>query len=180
MSKPLPAAAVPYTNSLGHVINPGDDVLIVTTAYKSTNVYMGRYLGYRGEIEDDCGSVVVAVTETRDRLVHKTTRETYDYYKIPGQTYPEYPVRENYMDKPVAVQRDWQPWRHTTLTPQQLAMYEADMEAYRAKSLEYQIEAKKWRDEHESEEYTYERRVTLQRNRIYPVNMPLKDFIKRI
>ena len=36
-----------YTNSLGQTVKPGDDVVIVTSAYKSTRIRKGKFLGVR-------------------------------------------------------------------------------------------------------------------------------------
>ena len=41
--------SVPFTNSFGQVINPGDEVVVVTHCTGSTNITKGKYLGMRGE-----------------------------------------------------------------------------------------------------------------------------------
>lgn len=41
--------AVPFTNDFGQVINPGDDVVVVTTCTGNTNTQKGKYVGMRGK-----------------------------------------------------------------------------------------------------------------------------------
>ncbi len=41
--------AIPFTNDFGQVINPGDDVVVVTTCTGSTNTQKGKYVGMRGK-----------------------------------------------------------------------------------------------------------------------------------
>ncbi|CAB4143277.1 hypothetical protein UFOVP447_108 [uncultured Caudovirales phage] len=41
--------AVPFTNDFGQVINPGDEVVVVTTCTGSTNTQKGKYVGMSGK-----------------------------------------------------------------------------------------------------------------------------------
>lgn len=41
--------AVPFTNDFGQVINPGDEVVVVTTCTGSTNTQRGKYVGMSGK-----------------------------------------------------------------------------------------------------------------------------------
>lgn len=40
---------VPFTNDFGQVINPGDEVVVVTTCTGNTNTQKGKYVGMRGK-----------------------------------------------------------------------------------------------------------------------------------
>lgn len=40
---------IPFTNSFGQVINPGDDVAVVTTCTGNTCIAKGKYVGMRGK-----------------------------------------------------------------------------------------------------------------------------------
>lgn len=41
--------AIPFTNDFGQVINPGDDVVVVTTCTGNTNTQKGVYVGMCGK-----------------------------------------------------------------------------------------------------------------------------------
>lgn len=41
--------AVSFTNEIGQVIHPGDDVIVVTTCTGSTSTQKGRYIGMNGK-----------------------------------------------------------------------------------------------------------------------------------
>ena len=41
--------AIPFTNDFGQVINPGDEVVVVTTCTGNTNTQKGKYVGMRGK-----------------------------------------------------------------------------------------------------------------------------------
>jgi len=157
---------LPYESDLGHTINVGDKVLIVTTGYShSVKVRMGTYLGKtKDDTNDDYeASVIVMVDEERKVLRHKETNEELDWEKhIEPATgpRPEYP-------KLHFVQ-----WQNAE-NEQRQAQYKTDMESYDAKRQTVMEQF-----HHVYEPYT--RRTTLQRNRIYPVNMGLKEFIRQI
>ena len=64
---------VPYTNK-GHVINPGDRVIASVTGMGRGSIRVGKYLGLYPS-----GSASVEVSDKENFLVHKDTREVYDY-----------------------------------------------------------------------------------------------------
>ena len=70
---------VPFTNDFGQVINPGDDVVVVTTCTGSTNTSKGTYVGMRGK------SVQAEVEYTKYEWYNKETDEAGSYYKIPSE-----------------------------------------------------------------------------------------------
>jgi hypothetical protein len=166
---------LPYENDLGHIINVGDKVLIVTTGYShSVSVRMGTYLG---KIRDDKDSdyesgCVVMVDEERRVLRHKETNEELDWEKhIEPATgpRPEYPTLHHVQWLSRVRLTDEQNKENA----ERQAAHKVATDLYNAK----QVEVMK-NFHHVYEPYT--RRTTLQRNRIYPVNMGLKEFIRQI
>ena len=70
---------IPFTNDFGQVINPGDEVVVVTTCTGNTNTQKGRYVGMRGK------SVQAEVEYTKFEWFNKDTGEAGSYYKIPSE-----------------------------------------------------------------------------------------------
>ncbi len=70
---------IPYTNSSGQVINPGDDVLVVTVSTGCVMTYTGKYLGMNGK------SVQAVVEDDGYVWVDKRTGEAGSFYKIPAE-----------------------------------------------------------------------------------------------
>lgn len=71
--------AVPFTNSIGQVINPGDDVAVITHCTGSTITYKGKYLGMRGN------KVQAVVEDDSYTWVNSVTGEVGSYYNIPAE-----------------------------------------------------------------------------------------------
>ena len=69
--------AIPFTNDFGQTINPGDEVIVITTCTKSTNTRKGKYVGMSGK------SVQAEVEYTKFEWYNKETGEAGSYYKIP-------------------------------------------------------------------------------------------------
>lgn len=70
--------AVPFTNDFGQVINPGDDVVVVTTCTGNTNTTRGKYLGLRGkyvQAEVPSNSWAYFVKGTDERAPHNFSNE---------------------------------------------------------------------------------------------------------
>jgi len=70
---------VPFTNASGQVINPGDDVLVVTVCTGSVYTYTGKYLGMRGK------SVQALVEDDSYTWVDSRTGQAGSYYNIPSE-----------------------------------------------------------------------------------------------
>ena len=70
---------VPFTNDIGQVINPGDDVLVVTHCTGSTYTARGKYVGMTGK------SAQAEVEYTKYEWYNKDTDEAGSYYKIPSE-----------------------------------------------------------------------------------------------
>lgn len=70
---------VPFTNASDQVINPGDDVLVVTVCTGSVYTYTGKYLGMRGK------SVQAVVEDDNYTWVDSRTGEAGTYCNIPSE-----------------------------------------------------------------------------------------------
>lgn len=70
---------VPFTNDFGQVINPGDEVVVVTTCTGSTNTAKGVYVGMHGK------SVQAEVEYTKFEWYNKETDKAGSYYHIPSE-----------------------------------------------------------------------------------------------
>ncbi len=95
MSKRVPKAydAVPFTNRVGHVLNPGDPAVAVTTSAGRGNIVYGKYLGMRGM------NVVMTVVRKRYRFENEAG-EQYDYNLESRElSYPKYPYGGNAADR---------------------------------------------------------------------------------
>jgi hypothetical protein len=69
---------VPFTNEFGQVIQPGDEVLVVTMCTKTLNMQRGTYLGLRNR------SVQVRVPDNSWEWYNKETGLPGSYYSIPA------------------------------------------------------------------------------------------------
>jgi hypothetical protein len=91
-----PLEVVPFTNSIGEVINPGDEVIIVTCSTGRVGSYVGKYLGLRTHKRYNNSQYVNVSVEKMtksQRLVHNETGEEYDYKAERAvMKPPEYPV----------------------------------------------------------------------------------------
>jgi len=175
----------PFTNEKGHVINPGDQIVIVTTHSHSPYVNIGVYLGkrkigsYNGR---DHFQVVVEKHLERKKSVRNDNPDvewTWSTSKYPDDLksllkevppYPQYPRSPTYSvwnSKPV-------------LNPE----HEANMKEYQRLCNEREeinnsngfIMAKYKKDNYHDVIEKYTRLSTLHNNMIYPINMQLKDF----
>lgn len=71
--------AVPFTNDFGQVINPGDEVVVVTTCTGNTNTSKGIYVGMRNKrVQAEVECIVY-------QWYNKETDEVGSYYKIPSE-----------------------------------------------------------------------------------------------
>ena len=165
--------AIPFVNELDHTINVGDNVLIVTSAWKRVSVNIGRYLGVRNPNTNDA-RVIVECDRTREYDVHNETGEPWSYYvTIPGLVAPQAP---RYPD----ITYSW------GKTPEQKQQEEQLLSEYKQKRAEYD----KLNDEfnlkraiYRKENYhkiveNYVVRRTLMLNRIYPLTMKVSELVK--
>lgn len=182
-----PYEKVAFTNELGHVINPGDGILAVTKSTASVHVYVGRYLGLRRNTRwnQDHVNVVVEYDLVDEYHAHNVTGKRWDwYYKPPGMARPNYPHVE-YPSYPRL------PWS-ASAEEKQKAQDEynnkraAADQKYKELQAEYQAKMKEWNDAIEAYKkanYTevkkpYTQARTLQNNKIYPINMQMKELAK--
>jgi hypothetical protein len=71
---------IPFTNDFGQVINPGDDVVVVTTCTGSTNTQKGKYVGMHGksvQAEVPSSSYAYFVKGSDERAPHNFHNELY-------------------------------------------------------------------------------------------------------
>jgi len=82
-----PYEEVPFTNSYGMTLHPGDPAVAVTKCAGSANLHFGRYLGRRGN------RVVMQIKKFRRVFEHRETKIPYDYEAASrANPYPPYPV----------------------------------------------------------------------------------------
>lgn len=81
-----PFEAIPYTNEIGQVIQPGDSVAVVTGS-RSAHISTGRYVGHRKQHN----RVIVETDHHHDVWVHKESGEEFDSKKHVPMEYPQYP-----------------------------------------------------------------------------------------
>lgn len=129
---------VAYTNNIGQVINPGDEVVIVTTGYgHQVNTYKGTYIG----LHKNGGAQCV-----------KKVKTSYYAFKDTGEKVPYTFFQEN--------NKRLDAWarEYREKNPGKYAYYnEPEYKAIRAETMD-KVELK----------YEYvDRRTTLQLNRIY-------------
>jgi hypothetical protein len=99
---------VPFTNDFGQVINPGDEVVVVTTCTGSTNTAKGKYVGMRGksvQAEVPSGSWAYFVKGTDERAPANFHNELYksgfkyntpEYKELRDKVYAPYEYRKTY------------------------------------------------------------------------------------
>lgn len=92
-----PYEAVAFTNDLGQVIQPNDDIIIVTKCTGSVSVNVGKYLGLRRHSEyngEENQNVVVEYDLVREETCHNVTNELWNYLyepkDVPRPVHPEY------------------------------------------------------------------------------------------
>lgn len=76
----LPIQNIPFTNHLGHVIQPGDTVIAIASGYAhSVHVQLGRYIGLRMSTyqKDQIGHVVVSVP-SKSRFAYNEVTKKYE------------------------------------------------------------------------------------------------------
>ena len=171
-----------FTNKKGHVINPGDEVVIITTRSHSPYVNIGVYLGKRktGSYNgNDTYQVVVEKHLKRTKAVHNNNPEiewTWYTAKCPDDLkvllkeippYPEYPRNDSYSAwNRVNKEHDEKMAEYRRLVNER-------EEINRANGF---IMAKYKKDNYHEVTEKYTRISSLQNNMIYPLNMQLKDF----
>lgn len=159
MAKKPVLNAVSYTNSIGQVINPGDEVVIFTQGYNhSVNTKKGVYLGLKGK---GCSC---RVTEKHTKYRHKETGEEVGFY---------------YNDDYKARYNDSNEWPRPPSgfrygTPE----YQQAYEVYRKEYDAWQVKQQKIQELYEQFEVPYFRHTTLQLNRIYKIDTSLADSAK--
>jgi len=89
---------VPFTNSLDQVLNPGDDVVVVTTGYAHrVNITSGKYLG-RYKTEKGPVSCIVDRPVTKWKHIATGALDQYDDFskRVNALNYPSYPYGIRY------------------------------------------------------------------------------------
>lgn len=132
--------AVPFTNNIGQVIQPGDEVVIVTTGYSHrVNTCKGTYLG----LHKNNGAQCV-----------KQIRTSYYTFKNTGERVPS-----SFWAEMQAEQTAWIS-NYVKNNPGSYSYYtDPEYKAIRASYF----------DQIETQYYMIDRRTTLQRNRIYKI-----------
>jgi hypothetical protein len=145
-----PIEAVDFTNKTGHIIKPGDPVIIMTTCTGNSELFPATYLGLRnGE------NVVVDICDHKTKFVNDKDEE-YDW----SGEYKELPYR--YLST-----------NYRYGTPE----YEAAAKTFHDEVTLPREEARKKRQEgYTYKKFPHIRRSTLQNNNVYPANLALKDF----
>lgn len=163
---------VSFINEFGDVIQPGEDVLIVTMCTKTTHVSKGRYLGSRGESNNI--NVVVEVDKSR-RIRRSLDGEEYnwhyDWSKIElGVERVEYKDHPPYHRNPYSYGTK----EFKTFNEEQSQI----SNAFNIRRQKYSDAQIAWLNIHYpwvNEPYT--RRTTLWMNRVYPINKGLDAFV---
>lgn len=132
--------AVAFTNNIGQVINPGDEVVIVTTGYgHNVNTYRGTYVG----LHKNGGAQCVKKVKTSYYAFKDTDeRVHYSYF--------------NDMNKELNVWAN----EYRKNNPGKYGYYNEP---------EYKAIREKYMDKIESKSEFVDRRTTLQRNRVYKI-----------
>jgi hypothetical protein len=170
LRKPLD---ISYVNDLDQEIKPGDEVLVITTGRShSVSVGAGIFLGMTAE--GDSGSCIVLLKEYKNVFRHKETGEEFVYAKHGSKLpYPQYPRFHDVT---------WNSRAHayTQLSPQQVKENEEAKAKYQSERKAYDEDIKRTEEPFHYVSEPYDRRTTLRRNRVYSINMSLKDFIRKI
>ena len=176
MSKPV-LEAVPFTNDMCHTIQPGDPVLVITCSTGTVAVRKGTYLGTRrpGSRSE---SVQVEAQQPVTEWRHKVTNELMGW-RVPGMRMPSRPYE--WEAKYGIIRRN--PFSYTPdriQTPEQKDLYEKDFAEFKAKEAEYQAAWNAYKAQHHEVERIRTYKTSLQRNRIYPLNISIDTLIKAI
>lgn len=142
-----PFEAIPFTNEINQVIQPGDKVAVVTGS-RSAHISVGRYVGHRKQHN----RVIVETDHYRTKWVHKETGEEFDSDKHVAEPRPTSP-----------------PWGYDT-------DYYKRYEEYHNKYNEWYklvLTTKKEQFKEVKIPYTYRR--TLQLNRIFKIDTNLSS-----
>lgn len=150
-----PCEAVSFTNDLGHVIQPGDQVLIITSHYKKTRIGVGRYVGLRER------AAVVEFDEVHEKTVHNENGSIWRW-EAPGLESPKSPPYVNTWNATPAVRAEVQ--RAAEEHRETYNQYHNALEAYKVTN--YHVV-----------KTPYVRRSTLQLNRIFPFSMKASELV---
>ena len=163
MGKALPIEEKEFVNEWDQKINPGDEVIVVTTGYgHNVSINKAKYLGYRNRpsyynsIRTDQYVVIEYLLE-RNTLVHKDTGEEWNYSEF-DKLHP-YPS-SNYA------------FRYGT--PEWNTDQERVRKAYKDRDVARQESQK----DYISVKKPYTKKSQLQRNRIFPIHSALETLTK--
>ena len=156
-----PFDAVPFTNSKGHVLQPGDAAIAVTTCTSRGELRVGTYLGTR---KGSYGvNVILEVKDSRTKLVDKNDVE-YDY----AAENRELPYPRNYPRFNANGARYG--------TPEWNEEYKRAVQEYNDGPVaEYKAAQTKRREGYANKEFPYTWVTNLQNNNIYPAGIALVD-----
>lgn len=162
-----PFDAVPFTNSKGHVLQPGDAAIAVTTCTSRGELRIGTYLGTRKGSGHYGGiSVILEVKDSRKLLVDAND-VPYDF----GLENRELPYPRGYPR-----------FNRTNArygTPEYNAAneeYQKEVKAYNDGPVaEYKAAQAKRRENYSFKEFPYTWVTNLQNNNIYPAGIALAD-----
>ncbi len=142
---------VPFKNHLGQTIEPGDQVVQVTTAWGGVTVQPAIYLG----LMDEC--VKTVSFHQRKTWVHKETGNEWHFGGSPAAIGLKYPPYPNYD-------------RNGTYEELMRKRREAS-EQYSAEVMEYNTKVQEYKEaNYEEVVFHYTKKHTLQRNRVYKSN----------
>lgn len=153
-SKPV-LKVVDFTNSIGQVIKPGDEVVIVTSGYNhDVHINSGIYLGRKGSKD----GVSCRVTEHYTHYRHKETGVEYKHtwYNDPRVKAMVYPKMD---------------YSHPYKSPEYDEAYKVYREEYEKVTSQIQEIGK----EYEPFKVPYFRYTTLQKNRIFKIDTSAID-----
>lgn len=159
-----PFDAVPFTNSKGHVLQPGDAAIAVTTCTSRGELRVGTYLGTR---KGSYGvNVILEVKDSRTVLVDAND-VPYDF----GLENRELPYPRNYPLFNANGARYGTPEYNAAIAEYQRAVKEYNdgpVAEYRAAQI-------KRRENYSFKEFPYTWVTNLQNNNIYPAGIALVD-----
>ncbi len=159
-----PFDAVPFTNSKGHVLQPGDAAIAVTTCTSRGELRVGTYLGTR---KGSYGvNVILEVKDSRTVLVDAND-VPYDwnaeYRELPyPRGYPRFNANGARYGTPEYIKANEE--------------YQAAVKEYNAGPVaEYKAAQAKRREGYANKEFPYTWVTNLQNNNIYPAGIALVD-----
>ncbi len=177
MSKANPVEAVPFTNDMGHVIQPGDGVLVITGSSHTIGVSKGVYLGSRESRHNkNHRTVQVEIAKKVTEMRHKTTGMKMEW-SVPGLWPPRKPSDYEFRSRSrsPSIYSYWEP-----LTPAEQAAFDAALAKYQVDRAAYDAKWNAYQAEHHLVTLTKYHKKNLQCNRIYPLNISMDEFIKAI